>query len=178
VVQLPLRVTSTPSSASLSSATVNVTRGAQSYIVVRVLDATGSAAPGAYIVPEEYAVDPLAFPRTVVEVVGATVIVEPVVAATALTRVADALVVNDAGRSPPPVKVTTAVPSAAIAVPVFTTRKKYVPLTCAEAEPNEVIADPADEKPSSCVTASELSVILIASLRPRTETCSSTRSLH
>jgi hypothetical protein len=49
VVQLPLRVTSTPSSASLSSATVNVTRGAQSYIVVRVLDATGSAAPGAYI---------------------------------------------------------------------------------------------------------------------------------
>jgi hypothetical protein len=100
-------------------------------------------------------------------VVGATVIVPPVVAATAATSVADALVVNVAGRSPPPVNVTTAVPFAAIAVPVFTTRKKYVPLSCAEAEPNEVIADPAAENPSNCVTAVELSVMSRDSFRPR-----------
>lgn len=49
VVQLPLKVSSTPASASLSTSTVNVTRGTPSYIVVRVLDSTGSPSPGAYI---------------------------------------------------------------------------------------------------------------------------------
>lgn len=49
VVQLPLKVSATPSSASLSTSTLNVTRGTAAYIVVRVLDATGAPSPGAYI---------------------------------------------------------------------------------------------------------------------------------
>jgi hypothetical protein len=49
VVQLPLKVSSTPASAALSSASVNVTRGTPSYVVVQVLDSTGSPSQGAYI---------------------------------------------------------------------------------------------------------------------------------
>ena len=77
-------------------------------------------APAAYIVPADHADDPSAAPRTVVAVVGATVIVPA--AAVATTRDAEMFVVNDVGSNKPPLNVVTTVPAAAIAVPLLTTR--------------------------------------------------------